>query len=81
MEELGKDNVIASDVAEQMFDLPCEFQKLDVTDANQYMNLVQNKGVNYIVHLAGILSALGEKNPDLAVDVNVVGMINAMRAA
>lgn len=40
VEELGKDNVIASDVADQRFDLPCDFQKLDVTDANQYMNMV-----------------------------------------
>lgn len=31
--------------------------------------------------MAGILSALGEKHPDLAVDVNIVGVINALRAA
>ena len=34
-----------------------------------------------MVHLAGILSAGGEKNPDLAIDVNVVGVINALRIA
>ena len=45
------------------------------------MNMVKTNKVNYIVHLAGILSALGEQKPDLAVDVNVVGVINAMRAA
>ncbi len=37
--------------------------------------------MNYLVHLAGILSASGEKNPDLAIDVNVVGAINAVRIA
>ena len=45
------------------------------------MRMVKSHKVNYIVHLAGILSALGEKNPDLAVDVNVNGVINAVRAA
>lgn len=33
------------------------------------------------MHLAGILSALGEMKPDLAVDVNVTGVINAVRAS
>ena len=80
-EELGSENVIASDVSEQRFDFPCEYQKLDVTDESTYMKLVKGKKVNYIVHLAGILSALGERNPDLAVDVNVLGVINAIRAA
>jgi hypothetical protein len=45
------------------------------------MDMVKNNRINSIVHLAGILSALGEKNPDLAIDVNVTGVINAMRAA
>lgn len=54
---------------------------MDVVDANGYMNMVKSNKINSIVHLAGILSALGEKNVDLAVDVNVTGVINAMRAA
>ena len=79
--ELGSENVVASDVGAQKFDFPCQFEKLDVTDGDRYMKMVKKHKVTYIVHLAGILSALGERNPDLAVDVNVLGMINAMRAA
>ena len=52
-----------------------------MTCADSYMRLVRDNKVNYIVHLAGILSALGERFPDLAVDVNVTGVINAIRAA
>ena len=80
-EELGAENIIASDLSEQKFDFPCKYEQLDVVDAQKYMDLVKSNKVNYIVHLAGILSALGEQKPDLAVDVNVLGVINAMRAA
>ena len=81
VEELGADRVIATDASEQRFEFPCEYEKLDVTDEKGYHSLVKKTNTNYIVHLAGILSALGEKNPDLAIDVNVFGVVNALRAA
>jgi UDP-glucose 4-epimerase len=45
---------------EQKFDFPCKFEQLDVTDEAGYRKMVENHGATYIVHLAGILSALGE---------------------
>lgn len=80
-EELGAENVMASDATDQKFDFPCKFTKLDVVDADAYARLVNDNKINYVVHLAGILSALGEMKPDLAVDVNVTGVINAIRVA
>jgi threonine 3-dehydrogenase len=50
-------------------------------DAQHYDYLVKEHKVDYIVHLAGILSALGERNPDLAIDVNVYGAVNALKIA
>jgi FlaA1/EpsC-like NDP-sugar epimerase len=54
---------------------------LDICDEKRYRHLVEKNGVNYIVHLAGILSALGERFPDLAIDVNVFGAVNGLRIA
>lgn len=78
---LGNANVIATDLDAQKFDLPCEFHQLDICNEVKYRELVEKNGVNYIVHLAGILSALGEQKPDLAIDVNVFGAVNALRIA
>jgi nucleoside-diphosphate-sugar epimerase len=79
--ELGADRVIATDLDAQKFDFPCKFEQLDICDGEKYRKLVDDHKVDYIVHLAGILSALGEKKPDLAIDVNVFGAINALRIA
>ena len=79
--ELGADNVIATDVVEQKFDFPCKYERLDVTDSAKYERLIKENDINYMVHMAGILSALGERNPDLAIDVNIFGVVNALRLA
>ena len=42
---------------------------------------MEKHNINYIVHLSGILSALGEKNPYLAMKVNGEGVINALDMA
>ena len=80
-EQLGADRVLATDVTEQKFDFPCRFESLDVTDESRYRSLVKEHDTTYMVHMAGILSALGERNPDLAIDVNVNGVLNALRIA
>ena len=78
MKELGADKVIATDLIEQDDTIGCRYEQLDVCDAAKYHKLVKDNKVDYIIHLAGILSSLGEKHPQLAFDVNVMGAKNAM---
>ena len=42
---------------------------------------MQEEDIDYVLHLAAILSSLGEKYPDLAYDVNVNGAANALNIA
>lgn len=80
-QEVGQDNVLATDMGEQLFDFDCKYETLDITDSDRYNKLVKDNKIDYIVHLAGILSALGERNPDLAIEVNAYGSINALKIA
>ena len=63
--------MVASDLADSDPSVPCKYEKLDVTDRARYEQLVKDHKIDYIVHLAAIISSLGEKNFDLAYDINV----------
>ena len=52
-----------------------------MTNKDKYEAIVKENKVDYILHLAAILSSLGEKFPDLAYDVNVNGATNALNIA
>jgi nucleoside-diphosphate-sugar epimerase len=78
---VGKDNVIAADISDKKATFPCRYEQLDVTDFNKYEAIVKEHKIDYIVHLAAILSALGERFPDKATSVNVTGSINALNIA
>jgi len=52
-----------------------------VTDKATYEKIVKDEEVDYIIHLAAILSSLGEQHPELAYDVNVTGGTNALEIA
>lgn len=78
----GKSRVIASDVRDPGEDFfpGIESCRLDVTDSGSLRKLMQERSVTEVFHMAGILSALGEKNPSLAFMVNSVGTFNVLEA-
>jgi dTDP-4-dehydrorhamnose reductase len=59
----------------------CKYYGLDVVNKDKYSEIVKENKIDYIVHLAAILSSLGEAHPELAYDVNVTGAYNAMNIA
>ncbi len=76
----GDSEVIASDVARKDFG-NIKFVNLDVTDRSQIDFVIEKYKVDGIFHLAGILSAKGEKDPGLAYSVNLNGTHNVLESA
>ena len=57
------------------------YEVLDVSDRQRLETIIKQYQVDTIYHLAGILSAKGEKNPQLCWNVNVNGLRNILDAA
>jgi nucleoside-diphosphate-sugar epimerase len=82
MKEVGpQGSVIASDLGEAKVNFGTRYTSLDICDKPKYEALVKDNKIDYIVHLAAILSATGELYPDKACQVNVDGAITAMNIA
>ncbi|MHA2252697.1 MAG: NAD-dependent epimerase/dehydratase family protein [Candidatus Kariarchaeaceae archaeon] len=82
-EEYGKDNVIGSDL-KRVDDLTRQlgpYIYLDVLDKKAFSKTIVDYDIDWIVHNASLLSAAGEKNPHLAMNVNVRGFDNAIDLA
>ena len=80
----GKDSVIASDIRESAGHSSVEggpFVILDVLDTDGISRVCQSEGVGTIYHLAALLSAVGERDPDLCRRINVGGTISVLEAA
>ena len=80
----GQDAVIASDVREvanHPFVEEGRFTRLSVLDGDAMDSVVEEEGVGTVYHLAAILSATGEKNPELCERVNVGGTITVLETA
>ncbi|MBF0469346.1 MAG: NAD-dependent epimerase/dehydratase family protein [Desulfamplus sp.] len=54
---------------------------LDVANAADIAGVVKKYGIRTIYHLAGVLSAVAEKNPQLAWNINVNGLKNILETA
>lgn len=80
----GGDNVIASDKcpnASEKIKQTGPFEQLDVLEKKAIEEIVDKYKVDAIIHLAAILSAVGEKNPMAAWNVNINGMLNVLELA
>lgn len=73
----GEENVIGLDLRNSS-DPMRYFEIQDVTDKAGMQAIVEKHKITTIYHLVGILSAVGEKNPSLAWDVNVNSLKNIL---
>lgn len=58
---------------------PCEY--FDVTDKAATAKVIDKYGIDTIYLLAGLLSSAGEKNPNLAFDINLLGLKSTLDLA
>ena len=82
--DYGISNVIATDIRHED-DNPVvtegNFEVLDVTNYEKMMEIAKRYEVDTLIHLAALLSATAEKNPQLGWDLNMKGLINALEVA
>lgn len=79
----GNNNVIASDLREQnpLLEGSGPYVSLDVMNKEMLHVQVIRQGITQIYLLAAILSATGEKNPNLAWNLNMQGLLNVLDIA
>lgn len=81
-DKYGADNVIASgrrikEGCESIVDTG-PFEILDITSRENIAAVIKKHGVNTVYHLASMLSATGEENPQALWDINMNGLINIL---
>jgi nucleoside-diphosphate-sugar epimerase len=79
----GASAVVATDIrpVQASCDPLQRFETLDVRDRVRLDELVRDERIDTIYHLAAILSATGEAQPQLAWSVNIDGLVNVLEVA
>eukprot|EP00698_Gefionella_okellyi_P023599 TRINITY_DN80_c0_g1_i1.p1 TRINITY_DN80_c0_g1~~TRINITY_DN80_c0_g1_i1.p1 ORF type:complete len:446 (+),score=78.60 TRINITY_DN80_c0_g1_i1:184-1521(+) len=79
----GADSVVCTDLRMPSKDVRANgpFYYADACDYERLASLVVDHNVNTVIHFAAILSAAGERNPDLAMKVNIDGTHVAFQLA
>lgn len=83
-EDLGIENVIATDIRRPEGDPTVEggmFEVLDVMDREAMNHLAQSYEVDTLIHLAALLSAVAEAKPQMGWELNMGGLVNALEVA
>lgn len=79
--EYGKDNVIATDIRMiENSEIVSNgvFEQLNVMDAETLSKLAKKHNIDTIVHLASLLSAVGEQQPQYTWKLNMSGLTNVL---
>lgn len=83
-EKYGNENVVAighrTKPSEKLLNSGA-FEFIKIEDINEVKNVIKKYNIGTIYHLAAILSAIGEKNPQLAWDVNINGLYNILEVS
>ncbi len=76
----GSENVVASDIRKGSDDFMRQgpFYILDIKDIATFEKIIEQEKIDTIIHLAAILSGVGEKKPALAWDINMNGTLNVL---
>lgn len=80
----GNSNVVAADISVEKCRHLAEdgpFEELDVLDKNRYIEIVKKYSIDTIFNLVALLSATGEKNPELAWKINIGALTNSLNIA
>lgn len=80
-EKYGRAAVIASDIRDENEAQDGPYLSLDVLDKPGLEKVVNELGVTHIYHLAAVLSASGEKNPEAAWHLNMQSLLNVLDVA
>ncbi|MEQ6387992.1 L-threonine 3-dehydrogenase [Bacillaceae bacterium S4-13-58] len=82
-QQYGTENVIASDIRKTDSGVVKEgpFEIIDVTKDGAIYEAAKKYNVDTIMHLAALLSATAEKNPLVAWNVNMGGLVQALETA
>ncbi|MEI8175120.1 MAG: NAD-dependent epimerase/dehydratase family protein [bacterium] len=85
-EKFGKENVVAVGFIKdkepsEEFKNTGPYESIDARNKEEIRALIEKYQVNTIYHLVGVLSAVGEKNPNLAWDVNMNSLKNILDLA
>lgn len=79
-EKYGKNNVVAT-IHKTKRDIQKPVELLDVENREQLEAIVEKHGIDTIYHLAAMLSAKGEENPQSCFRINVNGTYNVLEVA
>jgi len=80
----GYDNVIAADLRPEIVTKLSGFSRaitLNALDMEDFAKVVKRENVDAIFNLVALLSATGERNPQLAWDINIGALLNSLNLA